>query len=142
MSIHCEIPTKRTVVSFLRDGFTSRLNGIDGKFVTTYSDEDCTEQECKPARRSFNDLYDIVKVRYPKYDKNKLAYRLLWMIQKGHLSAIYCPAIKKIVFFNKRAHYNFIGTDNISKKPLNYKGVDGISAKNLIDMANKFRKIC
>jgi hypothetical protein len=140
--IYCKIPVKRTIKSFLRAGFTGDRSNIRGKFVVTYSDEKCTKQECYPARRSFGDLYLITKSKYPNITEELLAYRLLQMIKSKSLLGMYCPQIRKIVFWkpeHTEKYFDFT-KDQRYGKALDFLGEDKVSVTKLMDLASSYQK--
>lgn len=68
-------------------------------FAPTYFDAECTVQQCKSARRSFDDLLIICKTYFPRTTKKHLAKALYKLHTKDiYLSIFICGDIKKVVF--------------------------------------------
>jgi len=145
MPIYCKVKQKRTVRSFLKEGFTGNKNGFKSKFVSTYSDEECVILECDIARRSFQDLYTICSTRYKNLNKNLFSLELIQMIQRRELVCIYCPKIGKLVFIGNTKNEPDLTKNlarQVSMKSFDFKGLDNYSFQDIIDMANKIKKVC
>ena len=99
--IYCKVPKTLYATEFLRKGFSAKRNTIPGKFVETFYDEECTKRQCVVARRTFEDLYVIVKTYYPKYTKSNVAKMIKTLHEKDNVFPIWCNAQDKIVFYKK-----------------------------------------
>jgi len=104
--IYCKIPKQTYATEFLRKCFIVFYNGITGKFVRTYHDEAFNNQQCGVARRTFEDLYCIVKTYYPSYTKRNLAKMLNTLNIKDNIFPMWCNAQDKVVFIRKNSSSN------------------------------------
>lgn len=138
--IYSKVPKKRTIRAYLNAGFSAERNNVSGKFVPTFFDKECTKAECYAARRSFNDIMSIVKVHFPKTTSEGLAHRLLRMVKMKELSCIFCPQINKLVFYKKDPASDFTTNPRTLGILFSYKGVDNLSADDLLEMAKDKRK--
>lgn len=103
-------------------GYTLLIGDLYHKFTETFYDEACTMLQCKPARRSFYDLYEIATTYFPATTKEQLADFLL---NSNMFAYFICPDIEKLVFPANStlrpyridaASVNYIGKDNLSYK--------------------------
>lgn len=82
--------------------FFNRLYESSYGFPTTYKDIDCTDKQCESgARRSFSDLYKLMKTYYSRITHKqliKIINKKCTRNSKFHL--IYCPDVCKIVLYN------------------------------------------
>lgn len=121
--IYCKTPKQPYATEFLRKSFTATRNTIGGKFVETYYDSECTKSQCHVARRTFEDLFDIVKTQYPSYTKKNLGKILLNLHKKDNLFPIWCNAQDKIVFYKKKPSSSGLPIDHfIQSEDFNDKG--------------------
>ena len=67
----------------------------------TYSDEACTVKECRPARRSFEDLLRIAKTYFPDTDEKDLMSTL----KELEMRFWFCGDIEKFVFMGPEQGY-------------------------------------
>ena len=112
---------------------------LRGKAYVTYSNEECTEIQCKStANRSITDLHKIVMSRFPKTTFEAVVKIIKeFMEEDKSIVLVWCTQINKpvIKFVNNKAA-SWIS--NHSKE--NYytkKGVDGYSLKDYEEMMNK-----
>jgi hypothetical protein len=61
-----EVPTD--LLELMSTGFTA----LGGRFVETYHDEECTQQQCHAANRSFSDLLAISQTYFPQATETDL----------------------------------------------------------------------
>lgn len=109
---------------------------LDFRFKNTFSDEALTKLQCYAARRSFLDLFELVKTYFPDTTEAKLAYILFNKIK--NFRCIYCYNINKVVFF-------FYGVSNRLNCGLlscesHHIGKGVYSYNQLKEMAQKYRK--
>jgi len=86
------------IKELLQNGYSGKY---DGNFKPTYSDPKCQNQECHPARRSFDDLLTICKTYFPKTTQKELAKTLFELNEEIGLGGSYCITINKPVFFKR-----------------------------------------
>lgn len=93
-----EADSSKTIKELLLSGFIIRYIGSERKFVTTFKDEACKDEDCYPARRSFNDLLWICRTYFPETTEEQLAKVLKELYEERSVRGLYCPNIHKIVF--------------------------------------------
>lgn len=95
--LYCKVPKKRTVKGYLKAGFTSTKEGV---WPTTYSDPECLITECQPRRRSFEDLWAIVRSEFPRCSRYRLSKALVALMKDDNvcLYPYRCRATSKIMF--------------------------------------------
>lgn len=67
----------------------------EGYFHKTYTDPECTSEQCHFARRSFKDLVEIAQTYFPETTEEQVANALV-----DKYKCFFCGGIKKWVFFN------------------------------------------
>lgn len=104
------------------------------RFNATFKDTAFTILECHgEARRSFNDIYDIVNTYLPDVTKKQLALQLT-----TNFRAIYCSHIHKVVFSKLGNLGTFGGVDgNCNNTDMSKKGVDNLSYNDILNLANE-----
>ncbi len=106
----------------------------------TYTDSELTIVENKVARRSFEDLLNIINTNYNENStKEELAKSLYSLWEKGSVKGLYCPDIHKIVFYGFKLdigyYYKLVGGLYIKEYGVNYKGKGEYSLKEILDLA-------
>jgi hypothetical protein len=130
--IYCKIEKQMYATEFLRLGFTATRNSIPGKFVETFHDEECSVTQCKVARRTFQDLYAIIKTYYPKYTKKNVANMLKTLHKSDNIFPIWCHAQDKIVFIKQKPRgENLLITHYIQNESWTATGNGNYSWKNI-----------
>lgn len=94
------------IYHFLQNNYAQPTYDVVGKFCATFKDEACTDLECKPARRSLEDLFDIVRTYYPYATVKDVAEALFKMNDEEAITCLFCYDIKKIVFY-RSIHGNY-----------------------------------
>ena len=94
--IYSKTPEKKTITGFIKALYSHEYGSMKYA-VETFTDEDCTVRECKPARRSFDDLVTIVKTRYPKTSKKRVAKAIKRLCEAHGFKMHLCTTIKKPV---------------------------------------------
>lgn len=74
------------------------------KFVKTFKDPECTEEQCQSASRSINAIVEIVQTYFP----DETLSSVLKALQKEPITMIRCPDIQKFVFYFNPAETNFL----------------------------------
>lgn len=122
------------------NNITELLNsGFNNFFCETFSDKECTEQQCKIARRSFNDLLLICLTYFPKTTKEELAYVLLNNISR--LVCFYCPNIDKLVFLKEGADKPFYFDKRVySECDEEYVDCTGVCFNNILNWSKEYEK--
>lgn len=156
-----QIEQKESLYDFFKRCFS--ING-DGKFCETYNDPEFTSEECHEARRSFKALLEIAQTYYPETTELELAHLLVTAgkDQSFRMSTLYCPDIKKWVFYRYPSFstYEIIlrstgeplslqvapiyrlqcdSTSTVSK-PLDYLGTDGYSLQQILNFAKQYEE--
>jgi hypothetical protein len=106
MKIYTTTPTKKTITGFIK----ALYNHEKGKYVLaveTFSDKECSIRECKPARRSFEDLVDIVTTRYPKVSEKRVANAVRRLCDVHGFKIHICSTIKKPVLLKYKEDLNW-----------------------------------
>lgn len=84
------------------EDFFDRIHYGDYTTLSTYYDKDCIVMQCSAgSRRSFSDLYKIMRTYYSKITHKQLIsiiYKKCLRNKYFHL--IYCPDVKKIVLYH------------------------------------------
>jgi len=124
----------RSVKQLLELGFSG---GYYVFFAQTFLDEDCKIpqlDEKYSARRSFQDLYEIVITYFPSISKKKFAYILLSL---PNIGCFYCVNIRRLVFLR-----GFRGFDSRmgSKYDKNFKDTTGICFNDIEALAESYKK--
>ncbi len=103
-----------------------RLYATKWSFPATYSNEDCTEEECpKGKSRSVEALYYIMKTQRPKLKKKHFLKQLRYVTNKKGFFILGCHNIKKSVVYDWRG--------NPSSEQLHFK-------KRVYDYCNHYSK--
>ena len=97
MKIYTTTPTKRTITGFIKALYSDE--SLRGKAMETFLDEACTQRECKPARRSFEDLVAIVQTRYPKTSEKRIAKACKQLCDRHGFIWHICTSIRKPVLY-------------------------------------------
>lgn len=118
--------TFTTLAHLMSRGFSQSSWGY---FATTFLNANCTEQEDKQRRRSFDDLLVIARTYFPETTEEELAKVLT--TTKG-LRALFCNDIKKIVFVKDYGNSSF--TIN-SGYGLEIKGASNYSGEDIYRLA-------
>lgn len=114
------------LIEFLHSLFSEYRYADFYSAVMTFKDKECTKVECRPARRSFQDIVKIVNTYYPnKYSLNRIATSLYLM---EDFLAFYCPDIQKHVFMrDERRSTNKWKYSLISARPADTVDSTGFS---------------
>lgn len=132
MKIYLKNPDTSSLKNLIKEGF-----GVHQyKFVETYFDEECTNVQCKRARRSFEDLWKIAKTYFPETTEVILAKTLQILYKDGPILAIFCSDIQKVVFWPYPEIINREGTLVNYVMLKNEKGKSPYSAMDIEALAN------
>ena len=95
------VKLKRKVKEKPKDFFDRLYKSVYG-FPTTYHDKDCNNMQCTSgAKRSFSDLYKIMKTYYSKITHKQLIKIIIdKCTDNDNYNLIYCPKVKKIVLYD------------------------------------------
>lgn len=127
----------RSVKQLLNIGFKSQYYARGSLFKQTYFDEACTNEECHSARRSFNDLYEIVTTYFPSTSRKKFAFILLSL---NNIICFICNDINKLVFL-KEINFHGIFEDRIERRyTSDYKDSQGICFNDIKALAENYKK--
>lgn len=125
----------KSVKDLLESNFTHYEYDVY-KFRSTYTDRELKNLQCKAARRSFPDLFELVKTYFPSTTKRKLAYILLNKIE--NMRSFLCPAIKTIVFVVDKD--NKISGSKFYRDKENIPDCNGLTFEVIKKLAEKFKK--
>jgi len=130
-------PDVTNIEELIAKGFKESGQGYN--FAETFINAECTEVECKPARRSFLALVEICQTYFPETTQEDVAKVLVELIQgkeNSFLACGFCGNINKVVFC--RQYSEFIkpgisswGMTNASSR----EGQDGISFNQILKLA-------
>ena len=120
---------RRGIKSLLKMGFNNF------HFKKTYTDIECTKEECHPARRSFGDLLLICRTYFPNTTEQQLAKTLRELSKEIGIRVSYCSTIDKIVFYKSLIKNNF--TYNICGHLRNRRGEGTHSFNEIEKLLNK-----
>ena len=107
---------------------------VSGKCRPSYSDEACTILECRPARRSFWAIVEIVRTYFTNATKEEIAYIMLYDIG---LCFFRCEDIGKIVFLRADNLFN-IFNDMVSNCS-DTKDITDMDGNDIVNFANKYK---
>lgn len=96
MKIFVKDPVLTDLKSFFEKCFTFPIGKYSYKFVKTYLDATCTEQESMPARRSFDDLLLIARTYFPDVSETEVIKTLSSI---DRMRCFVCTDINKPVFY-------------------------------------------
>lgn len=115
MNIFVENPVLVDLQSFLKNGFSSAFQVMSNtyQFVKTYKDNECKELECKPARRSFDNLVIISRTYFPEATESDIIKALV-KIEK--IRCFYCNDIRKPVFYIAGQNHDIFSNDCLYDK--------------------------
>lgn len=143
MKIYCKINKEgNTLEQFLEAGF-SYPTGTQLKFVSTYKDEACIIEQCRPARRSFEELLAIANVYYPGVTEKELAKLLIRKYDNEvyKYCLFFCRDIKKQVIlknsYNSGDSYKKIFCWNESYQYQNERGIGKYTSNEIIELAQE-----
>ena len=109
-------------------------------FPTTFYDKDCVNRQCKfGAKRSFSDLYKIMKTYYSKITHKQLIKIIIdKCTDNTYYNLIYCPHVHKIVLYT--GDWEVDEEDIINKTAFNrtYYDYSRLFGKNEIKEIDKF----
>ncbi len=134
-----------TIEEYLLDIFSEIANPYCHTFKkakTTYKDFDLTIKECSIARRSFEDILDIIHTNYDeKCTEEELAKTIYSLWERDIFKGILCPDVQKLVFFAYHncgdCRYKLIGGYSIRKEGIMYKGKGKYCLKEILDLAGQ-----
>jgi len=122
------------------EDFFNRLYEHNYDFPTTFYDKDCVNRQCKfGARRSFSDLYKIMKTYYSKITHKQLIKIIIdKCTDNTYYNLIYCPHVHKIVLYT--GDWEVDEEDIINKTAFNrtYYDYSRLFGKNEIKEIDKF----
>lgn len=142
--IYVNLPKLDNIQAFIVSLFCRKI-GYGGFLVKkTYNDPDFTDKECNSARRSFEDLYRIVKTVYEDITEEEFAIHLYNVSITDHIQCFICNDIKKVVFQRNNTHqygtYR-LGYGGTFDHPLlsvgfgiDFKGHGKYSLKDILDL--------
>ena len=93
------------IVTFLKRCYGDAYSGWEHKFTETFYDEDCTKLQASKSRRSFDDLFDLVKTYYPKASDVHIAKQIKKLTtyksinNKARLNFLYCPHADRWIMY-------------------------------------------
>lgn len=93
--IYVKNPNLNSVGEFIMSLKDYTHSTLSSKFVETYTDPECTVQQCRVANRSINAVVEIVQTYFP----DQTIESVLKEIQKLQITMIRCPDIQKFVFY-------------------------------------------
>lgn len=131
--IYIKNPNTNSLFDLINDGFSVLSWDNTGKrFVATYSDEECSYEECHEARRSFYDLLEIARTYFPNTTEKELAEAISKL---ENITCFICCDIEKYVFFidrNSNNNYNCFSNNLDRDVPT----VDGFSFNDFLNLLN------
>jgi hypothetical protein len=108
------------IVTFLKRCYSEGFTGYGHKFTTTYSNPECTEIQCVPCRRSFDDLLHVVKTYYPNVSNKHIAKQIEKLTKHNsvnnsvRLNLLFCPhADRWIMYENSNCNIDWKGNGNL-----------------------------
>ena len=138
--IYIDVKGKKKLIDFIEECFnTNNVYGI--KYCKqTYKDINLINKEFKSARRSFEDLRDIIKTNFRNNISDKTIAKTLYQLYlDGKMCSLYCPDASKLVFFNCKYEpnrykmiYNTLLPPN---EDISEKGKSEYSLKDILDLA-------
>ena len=100
--IYTRVGRKGSVKNFIISIFNRQTRGWDDNDTfyccNTYKNKRCTIIQCNGKRRSFEDLYRIVKTYYPSISIKRFHVILKHLHDNANLNFFYCTDIKNVVF--------------------------------------------
>jgi hypothetical protein len=105
------------------------------KCKETYLNPECTELQCKGARRSFGDLLILARTYFPETTEEQLAKLLHEFFLKRQIRALYCHNISRIVFC-RGSHDMFIDRRLEQAYPLSLPDMDMYTAEYIENLIN------
>lgn len=128
MKLYTKIENKTNLYEFLKEGFTTepiydhyiREYSLV-KFVETYKDKACEIRECKPARRSMEDLISISQTVFPEVTE-KDVIDIIFQLHDNEIGVecLFCPDIMKFVFY-----LSPYGRNRLKRTNINYANQKG-----------------
>ena len=122
------------------EDFFNRLYESDYDFPDTFYNKNCTKQQCRcGAKRSFFDLYKVMKTYYSKITHKQLIKIIIdKCTNNDYYNLIYCPDVHKIVLYT--GEWEIDDEDEINKVAFNetYYDYRRLFGKNEIKEIDKF----
>lgn len=134
MKIYLRNPDTSSLENLIKEGFSQHSY----QFVETYFDEECLNVQCRTARRSFEDLWEIAKTYFPETTEVILAKTLQNLFNKSFLLLSYCSDIRKAVFWPYPELKNKAGSllHYVAEECKDTKGQSSYSARDIEALAN------
>lgn len=128
---------KRTTFKNWLQAYFSTYNK---KNETVY--EDGKYQCAANKNRSLHDIYNTARSYFPRLTLQKLMSTIVELQKEGRTKVLYCPVIKKRVFFKKQWNWNGWGQQGTVHYKHYPNGVDehGFSGDDYLSLAKKEKK--
>lgn len=138
--IYIEHNNVNTLEEFILDIFNYYSMYDLYKCAKTYNDPEFKDVECQPARRSFEDILDIVNTNFKETTEEELAKCLYELNLKNIIFSIYCNDIHKIVFYRYKSrvgesNYKLVGGNSICSIGLDNSGQGKYTLRQILDFA-------
>lgn len=141
--IYTKLKKQNTFEEYLKSGWEKYGNGSQyfSLFPLTYEDKEKKIRQCHQARRSFEDLLEIVQTEYPTITEKEVAVFLIDACKRGYLIPSICPTIMKWVFrksgysFDTLPGVNFLSY--IGEETLDFKGLGKYSMEDIFKIIEK-----
>jgi hypothetical protein len=123
----------KTIEELIEMGYS----GTGCKFQETFTDKEYTQLDCKRARRSFLELYDIVKTYFPTCTLSEFAYIIMKKSTCG-LCLFYCGDIEKFVFEKYIPSQHTVISSN---EVVDFVDHTGVSINYIKDLAKNYKPV-
>ena len=146
--IYIDVKGQKTLRDFILECVNTDKEYELKKFKATYYDKNLSTQQCKKARRSFEDILIIVKTNYRSNVTKKTLAKTLYNLWKDNLLAcLFCKDIEKLVFFgyttgqSYNKYYRLCWDDylppfmDFKDHDISYKGNSEYSLQDILDLA-------
>ena len=126
--------------NLILQGFSGHYAGY---FQFTYLDHECTKEEDRQRRRSFDDLLVIARTYFPETTEEELAQVLT---KTPRMRALFCRDIQKVVFVrdydnDKNSFHVDLGSGTIDTKSASkYSAIDIYKLAGIEPPTNSFSK--
>lgn len=125
------------VYDLLKFGYTQYGEKSWGeRFVKTYSDPECTQLECKAARRSFDDLLTISRTYFPETTEVELAKTLEQLRKERVVFCLFCPDIERVVFYRSTGYGHDSFKNGVNENYHDREGTSNYSLNTILGLIN------
>lgn len=102
-----------------------------GLFPLTYKDEWYKERQCHQARRSLEDIIEIIQTYYPEVTEREIARWIIELVNEKNMRCHFCGNVRKFVFINDSP----VNWDGISIGESSMKGDGKYSIQDIFKLA-------